>query len=468
LSAPLAEIRAALAGTPAWLVGGAVRDRLLGRGTDDLDLAVAGDPEAAAQAIRRALPSAAFRLSDAFGGWRVVGRGHAWQVDVLALQGGGLEADLAARDFTINAMAEPLEEGGQPRLIDPFGGAADLAARRLRMVGPRAFADDPLRTLRAVRFAAELGFEVEPATAAAVREHAASLAGVAPERIWAELKRVVAAPAPSAALEHMSDYGVTAIILPELEALRGVEQSVYHHRDVHDHTLEVLDAAVLIERDPAAAGLPAHADALRALLAEPLADGLTRGHGMRWAALLHDIAKPQTRRVRLDGRGAGFPGHHTEGAAVARDVLRRLRAAEKVGDHVAALTEHHLRLGFLVHERPLTRRAVHRYLVATGPVAADVTALTVADRLATRGRKSAPAIAAHLELADEMLGYVLAERAAGRRAPLVRGDELAAALGRAPGPWLGGVLAQLEEDRFAGDVVTRDDAVARARALLRG
>ncbi len=465
MTPPLDAIRRALAGTPAWLVGGAVRDRLLGRDTDDLDVVLAGDVAAAAAAVRREAGGAAFALSEAFGGWRVAGRGGAWQLDLLPLLDGDLQADLAARDFTINAMAEPLDGG--PR-VDPFGGERDLAARRLRAVGPRAFPDDPLRTLRAVRFAAELGLDVEPDTAAGAREHAAGLAGVAPERIFAELKRVIAAPDPRAALEQMSALTITAAILPELEALRGVDQSVYHHRDVHDHTLEVLDAVVLMARDPAAAGLPRHAEALAALLAEPLAEGLTRGDGMRFAALLHDIAKPQTRLERPDGRGAGFPGHHTEGAAVARAILRRLRASEKLADYVAALTEHHLRLGFLVHERPVSLRTIHRYLVATAPVAADVTAFTAADRLATRGRNAEPATAAHLELADEVLGHALAARAAGRRAPLVRGDELAAALGLEPGPRLGELLAQLEEDRFAGEIATRDEALARARELLGG
>jgi tRNA nucleotidyltransferase/poly(A) polymerase len=465
VTVPFEEIRRALAGSDAWLVGGAVRDRLMGRPTDDLDVALAGDAASAAQAVRRAVGTrpAAFPLSEAFGAWRVVGPGGAWQLDLMPLQGEGIEADLAARDFTVNAMAEPLAGGP---VVDLFGGAADLADRRLRAVGPGAFAADPLRTLRAVRFAVELGFEIEPATAAGAAAQAPALAGVAAERVFAELRRVIASPAPRAGLERMSELGATAAILPELEALRGVEQSVYHHRDVHDHTLEVLDAVVLIERDPAAAGLPLHADGLRALLAEPLAEGLTRGHAMRFAAVLHDIAKPQTSVARPDGRGAGFPGHHTEGADVARAVLRRLRASEKLADHVAALTLHHLRLGFLVREQPLDLRSVHRYLTRTAPVAADVTAFTVADRLATRGRKAEPAIAAHVALADAMLGHALAQRAAPRRAPLVRGDELAAALGRAPGPWLGDLLGELEEARFAGEVTSREEAILRARELV--
>ena len=154
---------------PTWIVGGAVRDRLLGRDTTDLDLALAGDPEPAARAIARAVARPAFELSGAFGAWRVVARGHSWHVDVVRLRDDDIDIDLAARDFTVNAMAEPLAGG---ELIDPHGGRADLEARRLRMVSAAALADDPLRTLRAARLATELELAIDPETAAAVRARA--------------------------------------------------------------------------------------------------------------------------------------------------------------------------------------------------------------------------------------------------------------------------------------------------------
>jgi len=463
VSEPLEAARAALAGEPAWLVGGAVRDRLLGRATDDVDIAVAGDPRGPARRIAKATGGAAFQLSHEFGGWRTVGPGHAWHVDLLPLRDGDLAADLAARDFTVNAMAEPVGGG---ELVDPHGGRGDLGARRLRMVSPRSLADDPLRTLRAVRFSVELGFAIEPGTRAAVQEHAAAIAGVSPERVFAELKRVVAAPRVRDGLELMDATGLLAAVLPELTALRGVEQSVYHHADVLGHTLEVLDQVVAMEADPAAAGLGGELEApVAALLAEPLANEITRGTGLRLAALLHDAAKPQTRKVLPTGR-VTFVGHDSEGAELARAVLRRLRASERLAGYVAGLTRHHLDLGFLVHERPLSRRTIWRYLTATAPNSADVTLLTVADRLATRGRKAEPAIAAHLELAREMLGHAFALLQAGPQPPLVPGDELAAELGIRPGPKLGELLRTLEEDRFAGEISTREQAVARARELL--
>jgi putative nucleotidyltransferase with HDIG domain len=453
----LEAAREALAGEEAWLVGGAVRDKLLGRATDDVDLAIPGDPKKHARRIARATGAAAFQLSGAFGAWRVVGPGHAWHVDLVTLRDGDIHADLAHRDFTINAMAEPLGGG---ELLDPHGGRADLAQRRVRMVSPRALAEDPLRSLRAVRIAVELELEIDPQTGAAAAEHAPEIERVAAERVFGELKRVVTARAARRGLDLMATYGLTEVVLPELSALRGIEQSPFHHADVHDHTLEVLDAVARLQHDAAGAGLDAE---VGALLAEPFSDDLTRGGAMRFAALLHDAAKPQTRAIRPDGR-VTFIGHDVEGAKLARDVLARLRASQRMRDYVAAITAHHLDAGFLVHRRPLDRRTVWRYLRATQPYAADITIFTVADRLATRGLNAQAAIAGHLEVARELLAAARAENAAGPPRPLVRGDELMDA-GIPAGPRLGAILAQLEEDRYAGAISTREEALARAREL---
>ena len=457
---PLQTARSALAGRSAWLVGGAPRDRLLGRPTLDFDVVLEGDVEAAAKTLGRAASAAAFPLSDAFGAWRVVDRDHAWQVDLLPLNGATIEQDLAERDFTVNAIAEPLA-GGDP--IDPFGGREDLAGGRLRMVSPRAFGADPLRVMRAARLSAELHLEPEPQTRAAAAAQASALHRVAPERVFAELKRIVGAPSALRGLAEMDRLGATAAVLPELDALRGVEQSAYHHLDVHDHTLAVLEQLIALQRDPEPAFGPL-AEQVSALLAEPLADELDRGTALRFGALLHDAAKPVTRAVTAEGR-VTFIGHDRAGAELARNVLTRLRTSEKLRAHVAELARHHLRLGFLVHQRPLDRRAIYRYLVACEPVEADVTVLSVADRLATRGRKADEAIAKHVELARELLDEALRWRAE-RPAPLVRGDDLIAEAGLAPGPELGRVLAELAEAQFSGEVSTREEALHRARELV--
>ncbi|MCW2958087.1 MAG: polynucleotide adenylyltransferase/metal dependent phosphohydrolase [Solirubrobacterales bacterium] len=462
MSVALEAARAALREEDAWLVGGAVRDRLMGRDVGDVDLVVAGDVKAAARHLALSVGGPCFPLSDAFGAWRVMGPGQSWQVDLCPLREGGIEADLGLRDFTVNAIAEPLDGGP---LLDPYDGAGDLRAHRLRMVDRRAFPDDPLRVLRLARFACELDLVPDAATKQEARDHAASLTGVAGERVFAELKRVLCADTALDGLELMDDLRVTDVILPEVAALRGVAQNRFHHLDVYDHTLAVLQETIDLERDPGTVFGDEHADAVRAWLAQPLGDGLTRGQAMRFGALLHDIAKPQTRVVHASGV-AGFPGHDRLGAEVSRSILTRLRASERTRAFVAALADHHLRLGFLVKHRPLDQRGVHRYLKSCDPVAADVTMLGVADRLATRGDNAQPAIAAHLELARQVIGPALAWTAWEDRTPLVRGDVLADALGIRTGPRLGPLLAQIDEARYAGEVDDEATAIAYARGVL--
>ncbi len=459
MTAPL-EALAGLTGE-AWLVGGAVRDRLLGRGTADFDVAVNAEPGKLARQLAHATDAHTFRLSEDFGGWRVIARDHAWQVDVLPLDGDSIEHDLAKRDVTINAIAEPLSGGDY---VDPFGGLADIRAERLRMVSAHAFVDDPLRTLRLARLACELGFELERETVSAAAASAAALGTVAPERVFAEFKRILVADRALAGLELMDGLGVTDAVLPELAALRGVEQSRYHHLDVHEHTRAVLAATIELELAPER-WVGEQASPVARYLATPLANELTRWQALRFGALFHDIAKPETRKVTAEGR-VTFLGHDALGAQIAAQALRRLRASDRLCEYVAGLTAHHLRLGFLVHEMPLGRRAVYRYLHACTPVQIDVTMLSIADRLATRGAGSADAIAKHLELARQLLGEGLRWIEDPPRPP-VRGNELARALGIAPGPELGRLLGELEEARFAGEVTTVAEAIDRARELLR-
>ena len=436
-----------------WIVGGALRDELLGRPVRDVDIAVAGDPERAAREAAAKLKGPVFRLSEAFGAWRVIDRRGGRVFDFSALQGNTIEEDLAQRDFTVNAMARP-REGGE--LIDPFGGRADLESRTLRVLGAQAYESDPLRALRLVRLAAELGFTSDRDTESLTRAAASRVAEAAAERVFAELRRLVISDGVIEGMVLADRLGVLATVLPELSALHSVEQSHYHHLDVYDHTLEVLSRLIELERDAP--------PALRAVLDEPLADELTRGQALRFGALLHDIGKPPTREVREDGR-VTFMRHDRIGEGMVRSVCRRLRTSERLSRFVEALTRHHLVLGFLVHERPLDRRRVYRYLTRTSPVEVEVTLLSCADRLATGGRNAERATQAHLELAGELMDAALDWREHGPPRLPLRGDELAAELGVAPGPELGRLLGELEEAAYAGEAGTRAEAVELARRL---
>ena len=462
MSDPLPALRLLVGSTAAWLVGGAPRDRSLGRATADFDVAIDGDPKPLARALAREADGHPFRLSDGFGVWRVVAHDHTWQLDLIPLAGETIEHDLAQRDFTINAIAEPLA-GGVP--MDPFGGLEDLRARRLRMVSAEAFERDPLRVMRLARIACELGFSVDPETARVARAYAPGLARVAPERVFYELMRIIRCDRAPEGVALLDLGGAIDVVLPELAQLRGVEQNRFHHLDVYGHTLAVLEAAIELERDPGAA-LGEHANAVRTALAQPFAHELSRGDALRFGALFHDIAKPQTRGVTDRGR-VTFIGHDVAGADIAEGALRRLRASERLIEHVGALARNHLRLGFLVHSMPLSRRQIYRYLLDTNPVQIDVTVLSVADRLATRGDNADAAIALHLELARQLLGEALAWEDRPPRPP-VGGNELVRALGGLPGPEIGRLLAELQEASFAGEVNGPDEALALARELHAG
>jgi putative nucleotidyltransferase with HDIG domain len=450
-------------GEGVWIVGGAIRDAALGREVADLDLAVGGDPAPLAKAIARAGRGHSFELSAEFASWRVVAADDSWQIDVTGLRGETIELDLAGRDFTIGAIAVPLAGG---EAIDPHNGLADLDRRLLRAVGRDSFAVDPLRLLRVARLAAELELELDPETVALARSEADRAAGAAGERQLLELSQLLGGAHPLRGLSLLDELGLIPAVLPELEALRGVEQGPNHHLDVYDHTLAVLEQTLVVEADlERFAG--ARAAEVEALLAEPLADGLSRGDALRFGALLHDVGKPATRGE--SGGYVTFIGHDGAGAEIVGRLCRRLRASRALTMHLQALTLHHLRLGFMVHQAPLPPRRVHEYLRATEPVAVDVTLLTVADRLSARGGgpfATEEAIAAHLALAREMLAAALDWRRDGPPKPLLAGDELAAELGIDEGPELGALLAELEAAQYAGEVADRRAAVEHLRRQM--
>ena len=457
----VAATRRALQGAEGvWIVGGAVRDAALGRPVADLDLAVAGDPGAAAREIGKELGEHAFELSAEFGTWRVVARERGWQIDVTALRGESIEADLAERDFTVGAVAVPLD-GEEP--VDPYAGLTDLAEKRLRAVSDRSFLADPLRLLRAPRLAAELELEIEPRTADLARAAAAMAGDPAGERQLAELRRLMGGPDPLRGLSLLGELGVEGAVLPELELLRGVEQGPNHHLDVYDHTIAVLEHTLEVESDLERFAGDRAAE-VQGLLEEPLADEMNRRTALRFGALLHDIAKPET-KAEFNGF-VGFKGHDEVGAETIGSICGRLRASRKLTQHLQGLARHHLRLGFLIAEMPLPPRRVHAYLRATDPVTVDVTLLTVADRLSARGAgpiASPEMVAAHLQLAREMVAAGLDWRREGPPEPLLRGDEIAAELGIEPGPELGSALAELEAAQYAGEVTDRAGAIEHLR-----
>ncbi|MEQ8834388.1 MAG: HD domain-containing protein [Miltoncostaeaceae bacterium] len=452
LRAPLAALAAS--GVATWLVGGGIRDALMGRTVADMDLAIAGDAAPAAAALARAAGADRYPLSRAFGSWRITGGDLPFQVDITPLQGPDIAADLARRDLTVNAIALPLvpqDDGDHP--VDPTGGMADLAAGRLRLVDDGALRQDPVRLLRLARLATQLEFSVEPGTAARARADAGRLWEAPGERLAEELGRIASLPRADLAVRGMDALGVLGALSPELEDCRGVEQNPYHHLDALGHTLEVVEHAVALAADPEPV-FRGVAPRVSEVLARPLADGLSAREGLVLAAIFHDMAKAETKRVLSDGR-IGFMGHDIRGAEMVEDLFGRLRTSARLRDTVALAVRRHLPLGFLVHRTPLSLRQIDRYLRSTAPAEAEIIVLTVADRLATRGaRTTESAIRRHLVLAREVMAQHFALVDRGPVEPLVRGDALARALGRTPGPWLAELVEALREEQLVGHITT--------------
>ncbi|MFQ5860748.1 MAG: CCA tRNA nucleotidyltransferase [Dehalococcoidia bacterium] len=460
----------------AYLVGGCLRDSLLGLSTRDVDLAVEGDALFLARRLADSLGGAFVALGEEHQVARIVlrppGEGE-WRIDLASLRG-SLEEDLGYRDFTLDALALPLEYGGvqgwETRLTDPFGGRGDLEQRRVRAVSDRVFQEDPLRLLRAVRVAAQRGLSIEEATLALIRRHAPLLPTVAAERVRDEFLGILAAEGVREHLGLLDSLGLLCRVLPELEVTRGVSQPKEHYWDVFEHSLEAAGAAERVtggdRRDPVVATVPWD-QRLSQHFAQEVSDGHTRRTLLKLAALLHDVAKPQTKTVDEKGRTRFF-GHQAQGAAITREVLERLRLSGRGVHLVGTMVEYHLRPVQMSQGGELaTSRAVYRYFRDLGDAAVETLYLSLADYLAARGP--------NLELEDwgayvRMMAHILStgleEQAPERRPKLLSGHDLIQLFGLAPGPELGQLLEALREAQAAGEVATQEEALAWVRRQL--
>jgi poly(A) polymerase len=471
----LAALKAALErlGARGWLVGGTVRDSELGRLSADLDVVVSAtgpgvtSTECSVRAAREVAGLVAaglrrpwFTLSSEFGAFRVVGADG--DLDLTALRGGSLEADLALRDFTVNAMAVPVCGGG---LVDPFGGLRHLRERRLVAVSDHVFRDDPLRLMRASRLAHTLGLTIEDGLRRLIEAEAHLLPRAAAERVFSEVVLTLAAGRSSSAVESWGSLGVLPFFLPEVPRLQGVTQSDYHHLDVYGHTLETMNQVDGMIQDPGRL-FPAARGALEERLAEPVDGAVSRPVALRLAALLHDIAKPDTRSVREDGRVC-FMQHTQVGGPQSEEICRRLRTSEKVARLVRAVVEQHLTLGFLLHQQPLPERAVIEYLWQAAPWEPEVILVSTADRLATRGVSTPERyLHHHVDLAARLMER-WRQRAVRGMAPCpLDGRRLQAELGLEPGVTLGRALRAVRLAWEAGEAQDDTELLAAGRAAL--
>ncbi len=449
---------------PVWLVGGAVRDLLLGRRLRDVDLAVPAGSDAAARRLADRLGAAFVPLGEAHGMARVVVASPLpLHVDLANLRGPTLEADLFGRDVTVDALAADLRAllRGPAAVHDPTGGLGDLEARRLRACRATALADDPLRVLRVVRLAHELDFAVEPETEALARAAVPGLASVSAERVRDELTHVLRLPRTAAAIRQADAWGALRVVLPEIEPMRVTTQSLPHHFTVWEHSLHALEAADALLADLRLLG-PHDARALESF-AEPLRGGLTRREVWKLAVLLHDVAKPETRSVEADGR-TRFIGHDRIGAERVAAVASRLAWPGRAIEVLTRLVRHHLRPMHLGMLEAVTHRARYRFHRDVGEDVPALVCLTIADAAGTDGR--APGLVYRGKTRRLLESLLAGEAPAAREAaeaPLVRGDDVMAILGVPPGPAVGRWLRRAREAQALGLVGTHDEAVAWLR-----
>ncbi|MBI3979007.1 MAG: HD domain-containing protein [Chloroflexi bacterium] len=462
-------------GRQLYLVGGTVRDRLLGRQSPDIDLTTDAPPDEIKRLVAHIRPDAVYAVGERFGTIGMIVGGQRLEITTFRSEqyeprsrkptvafGTSLEADLARRDFTINAIAQEIASGA---LIDPFGGLADLDRRQIRAVGEPAerFAEDPLRLLRAIRLAVQLDFRIEAATAVAIRRRAAALQHISRERINEEMTKILLSARTAEGLRMLVDYGLMRWIVSEVLDMRGMVQEGFHHKDVYEHVLMVVDSAAELKRF-----LPEEKQ-LR----------------LMWAALLHDIGKPRTRglvyeclacgNVWTNGRAAAEKGdaqrptcpvcqsrevvqgvhfrwHEQVGAEMARAVLTRLHLDNETIEAAARLVLLHTRANSYSEE--WTDGAVRRFIREIDDDLDALLALSRADVTTRRAAKAEAALARTNELEARCRAILERENVPALTSPL-DGHELMALFGRGPGPWIRDVkdylLGQVLEGTLAPD-----------------
>jgi poly(A) polymerase len=474
LSSALLRVRDYLIkrGVESYLVGGYVRDMLLDESIADVDIAVAADAPQIADAIAHLIGGRYVLMDEINRVARIVlpideGRHF---LDFSTLRG-SIEEDLSRRDFTINAMAIELEhlreDLSQVHIIDPLDGRGDLEGKLIRVVSSTGFDDDPVRLLRAVRLAAELGFDIDEKTKALIKTQSEFVNRVAGERAREELCRIFAAPNVGMSLHSLDKLGLLGVLIPELNPARGVEQPIVHFWDVFDHSIETAAAVErLFKREDNIIEAVPWSPELKQHFNEEIG-GVTRKTLMKIAALLHDIAKPQTKSVNENGR-AHFLGHPKIGAEIAGEILERLRFSNRQIKIVQTMVRYHLRIGQMSEPGELpSNRAIYRYFRDTGEVAIDTLFLSLADHLATSGPK--------LDLSlwqwhDHLVEYVLSEykreEKVVRPPKLVDGHDLMNAFHLRPGPKIGELLEAAREAQATGEITTKEDALALVQKLL--
>ena len=467
-----------------YLVGGAVRDAYLHRTLHDIDLASREDGRPLARHIANTFGGAYYPLDHERG----VGRalidwdGEQLTIDVARFRGPDLLIDLQERDFTLNAMAVPLN-GDLSHVIDPLGGLDDIDAKRLRQCSPDSIPDDPLRALRAVRASVTHGLTIEPFTRQNIKAHAGRLAAVSAERVRDELFQILASPRPATALTALHQLTLLKVIIPEAAALQGVTQGPPHHSDVWQHTLSTVehldrilrffaprpspDLTANVQMGAISAALHNLRPALRDHIAHQWPNGRTHHALLILAALLHDTGKPTARTTDTDAR-IRFLQHEQIGERIAQARAIALRLSNEETERITAIVRYHMRPHLLHNNDTLTTRAVYRFWRDSGAAGVDICLLAMADYLGTYG----PTLdsrdwTSYLEMIQTLLeSYYHRHSPATAPPPLLTGQDLLDRFDLAPGPQIGVLLEKLREAQAVGEVSTTGEALVWVQRFL--
>jgi len=457
----------------AYLVGGFVRDWLVGRDTVDLDIAVNGDSLAIAQEAAEFVDGRYVMLDEDNRVGRVVvaGESEPWHIDITSYDG-DIERDLLRRDFTVNAMGLDLAAfvSGEISLLDPSGGEEDLKKGLLRQVSDRVFGSDPSRLMRAVRLSRELNLEIEPITEDTIRLNSRLVEKVPSEKVREELLRILSLPYAGNSVRYLDDLELLCRIIPEIAAMKGVKQPKEHYWDVFDHSIESIAALEYILRESdwvygkggILEDVPWQVETQQYFNQE-IAGGANRRTLLKLGMLLHDIAKPEDRTVEENGR-IRFLGHTGDGAVTAAAILGRLRFSTSEIRYVEKLVYHHLHPAQMSHEGMPTHRAIYRFFRDTEGAGIDIIYLALADYLAVAGPR---VDIGEWHMQTEHVRYIIdvhnKQESEILPVRLLTGDDLINEFRMRPGKDIGKLLKLVREAQAAGEISTREDALQFVR-----
>ncbi|UCD09388.1 MAG: HD domain-containing protein [Dehalococcoidales bacterium] len=467
----------------SYVVGGFVRDVLLGRKTADIDITVAGDARNIAADVAEILGGRYVLLDDINKVARVIlfdnrkSPAETSYVLDFSSYSDTIEKDLARRDFTIDAMAielsQFLDDVTNVEVIDPFTGREDLGKQIVRVVSAQVFIEDSARLLRAVRLAGELNFNIDQDTEDLVRKDAQLLAVVPGERTREELLRLLTLCEAGKILRYLDELGLLTVIVPELEESRGLKQPEEHRWDVLEHSFATVDALEfllgegnwdytseeIVETDFLSGELMEH-------LIQEVSSGSTRKSLLKLSALLHDIGKPGTKSMDETGR-TRFLGHSKEGATLVVERLEKLRFSSREIKLVETEIIHHMRPTQLSQEGLPSDRAVYRYYKDTDQAGLDILFLNLADHLATRGPDlDISNWKEHIELVKYLLEKYFEKENVVNPPKLIDGYDIIKSFGLSPGPRIGELLDAVKEAQASGEITDREQALAYIKELI--